>query len=60
MVFFERVLPLTTCGSLLHVVLFSIGCVDAYNVRKAARMGDTMEKGSFELQYSKDMEQGSM
>ena len=49
------------CGvSLMHVVLFSIGCVDAYNGRKATRRADASEKGSFELQYSKDMEQGSM
>jgi hypothetical protein len=34
--------------------------MDAYRWRKEKKMGDHIEKSSFELQYSKDMEQGSL
>jgi len=53
-------LILLFCIFIAEVALFSIACMDAYRWRKEKKMGDHIEKSSFELQYSKDMEQGSL
>jgi len=46
--------------SVLHIALFAFACVDMHQWRMNRKMGDKVEKGSFELQYSKDMEHGSL
>ncbi|MCJ1248501.1 hypothetical protein MMC30_005719 [Trapelia coarctata] len=44
----------------MHIALFAFACVDMHQWRVNRKNGDKVEKGSFELQYSKDMERGSL